>query len=120
MTYRERLLEKCGFDEEISREYAKELGMSLHSQAEAYAHHLAGAHCVADTLEPILTALLDECERLSSVLASIDYGFEPKRPGASLAGGWPIHPNSEVHKDIKRTIAAHATAMEKLCGEGER
>ncbi len=104
MTYRERLLEKVKFDETQPHEAGRDID---------------GAEWQHFILMPILTALLDECERLSSVLTSIDYGFEPKRPGASLAGGWPIHPNSEVHKDIKRAIAAHATAMEKLC-EGER
>ncbi len=112
MTYRERLLEKCGFDDEVVETAADSFGMCGAFEVD---HFTYGAKWAFNRSAPVITALLDECERLSSVLASIDYGFEPKRPGASLAGGWPIHPNSEVHKDIKRTIAAHAAVMEALC-----
>jgi hypothetical protein len=61
----EKLKERIEFNEDESREYADNSGeIGLYERADAFAHHLAGAHLVNDSLRPILEKLIDCVEAL--------------------------------------------------------
>ncbi len=90
MTYRERLLEKVKFRLADNKAYEVLWRMGAESEGER--------------LTPIITALLDECERLDKALQSILFEVGTSTLSAKIAS---------------QAVVDHATAMEKLCGEGE-
>ncbi len=99
MTYRERLLEKVrGFNKNLRD------AESIKAKGDCAAGVRAYVKDVGDML-PLLTALLDENAKLVEAME-----FYVK--------SWPngIIPGSLM---AENALTAHATAMEKLCGEEE-
>ncbi len=116
MTYRERLLEKCKIVERLlrnksqliyQREKARGKTVSGPFSIRSYETGYRESHAQALV---VITALLDECEKLACTL---------ERAKEVIDFCYMNQPENKHQIEIKTVLSAHATAMEKLCGEGE-